>query len=84
VFQLKSLLERHAVAQLVEAQCYKSAVVAQLATGYGLGELEVKVRVPVWSRIFTSSYVQIGSGTHITSYKMGSGGSFPGGKTVRA
>jgi hypothetical protein len=49
-----------------------------IATGYGLGERGVRVRVPVGSRIFTSPIMQTGFGAHPTSYTMGTGGSFPG------
>jgi hypothetical protein len=35
-----------------------------IATGYGLYDTEVGVRVPIWSRILISSYRQIGSGVH--------------------
>jgi hypothetical protein len=48
-----------------------------LATGYGLDDREIGVRVPVRSRVFTSPIVQIASGVHPTSYTMGTMGSFP-------
>jgi hypothetical protein len=41
-----------------------------IATGYGLDDREVGVRVPIGT----------GSGVHPTSYPMSTGGSFPGGK----
>jgi hypothetical protein len=47
-----------------------------IATGYGLGDWEVGVRVPVGSRIFTH-VVQTGSEVHPTSYTMGTGSCFP-------
>jgi hypothetical protein len=49
-----------------------------IATGYGLHDRGVGVRVPVGSRIFTSPFVQTGSWVHPTAYRMGIGGSFPG------
>jgi hypothetical protein len=49
-----------------------------IATGYGLGDRGVGVRVSVWSRIFYLYVVQTGSGVHPTSYPMGTKGSFPG------
>jgi hypothetical protein len=52
--------------------------VVGIATGYGLSDRGVEVRVPVGSRIFTSPIVQTGSGVHPTSCTMGNGGSFPG------
>jgi hypothetical protein len=55
-----------------------------IATGYGLEERGVGVRVPVGSRIFSSPKVQTGSGVHPTSYPMGIGGSFPGAKAAGA
>jgi hypothetical protein len=48
-----------------------------IATGYGLD-----VRVPVRSRIFLFHVVQTGSGVHPTSYRKGTGGSFPGAKAA--
>jgi hypothetical protein len=39
--------------------------------------------IPVLTRAI-SNVVQIGSGTHPTSYLMGTGGSFPGGKATGA
>jgi hypothetical protein len=46
-----------------------------IATSYGLDDREVRVRVQT---------VQTGSGVHPTSYPMGSGGYFPGGKDAGA
>jgi hypothetical protein len=53
-----------------------------IETGYGLGDREVGVRVPVGSRILTS-IVQTGSGAHPASYPMGTGGSSSGVKLQR-
>jgi hypothetical protein len=49
-----------------------------IATGYGLDEGRVGVRVPVRSRIFSSPRRPDRSGVHRTSYSMGTGGSFLG------
>jgi hypothetical protein len=54
-----------------------------IATGYGLDNRGVGIRVPVGLRIFTLHLVQTGSGVQPTSYLMGSWGSFPGGKSSR-
>jgi hypothetical protein len=51
---------------------------AGIATGHGLDDQGIGVRVTVGSRIFTSPIVQTGSGVHQTSYTRGTGGSFPG------
>jgi hypothetical protein len=48
--------------------------VVGIVTGYGLDDRGVGVGVPVGSRIF----VQTGSGVHLSSYQMGTGGSSPG------
>jgi hypothetical protein len=53
-----------------------------IATGYGLDDRGAGVRVPVESRIFLLHVVQTGSGVHPASCPMGTGGSFPGGKTA--
>jgi hypothetical protein len=53
------------------------------ATGYGLDDRGVGVRVPVGPRIFSSPRVQTGSGAHPTSYPTGTGDSFYGGKAAR-
>jgi hypothetical protein len=50
------------------------------ATGYWLDDRGVGVRVPVGSRIFTST----SRGIHPTSYPMSNGNSFPGGKAAEA
>jgi hypothetical protein len=55
-----------------------------IATGYGLDDQGVGVRVPVGARIFSSPQRQTGSGVHPASYPMGTGGSFHGDKAVRA
>jgi hypothetical protein len=59
---------------LIAAGSRDSAV--RIATGYGLEDREVGVRVPVGSRIF--------SGAHPAFYPMGTGGSFPGDKAAGA
>jgi hypothetical protein len=53
-----------------------------IATGYGLDDRGVGVRVSVGSRIFSSRTT--GSGAHPASYPMGTGGSFPGGEAAGA
>jgi hypothetical protein len=59
-------------------------VVVGIATGYGLGDRGVGVRVLVRSRISLLHVVQTGSGAHPASYPMGAGGSFLGGKATGA
>jgi hypothetical protein len=55
-----------------------------VATGYGLEDGGVGVRVPVGQEFSLLHVVQIGSGVHSTSYTMGTRGSFLGGKVVGA
>jgi hypothetical protein len=50
-----------------------------IATGYGLEDRGVGIRVPVVSRISLLHVVQTDSGAYPSSYSMGNGGSFPGG-----
>jgi hypothetical protein len=45
-----------------------------IATGYGLNDRRVVLRVPIVSRIFISPVVQTGSGVHPTSNPIGRGG----------
>jgi hypothetical protein len=52
--------------------------VVSIATGDGMDEGGVGVRIPIGARIFSSPLVQTGSGVHPTFYPMGSGGSFLG------
>jgi hypothetical protein len=52
------------------------------ATGYGLNDRGVGVRVPVGQEFSLLHVVQTGSGVHPTSYPMGTRGSFPGGKAA--
>jgi hypothetical protein len=54
--------------------------VVGIATGYGLDDRGVRVRVPVGSRNFSSP----GSGVHPASYLIGTEGSFPAGKAAGA
>jgi hypothetical protein len=51
-----------------------------IAIGYGLDDREV----PVGLKLFILHVVQTCSGVHTTSYTMGTGGSFPGGKATEA
>jgi hypothetical protein len=55
-----------------------------IANGNGLGDRGVGVRVPVGSRISLLHIVRTGSGVHPTSYPIGTGGYFPGGKAAGA
>jgi hypothetical protein len=55
-----------------------------IATGYGLGEREVGVQVPVWAKFSLPHNVQTGSRAHPASYLMSTGGLFPLGKTTGA
>jgi hypothetical protein len=50
-----------------------------IATGYGLDDLGVGVRVPVEQEFSLVHVVQTGFGAHPASYPMRTGGSFPGG-----
>jgi hypothetical protein len=50
-----------------------------IATGYGLDDREVGIRVLAGSRIFSLDVVQSGPGVHPTSYPMGTGDFFPRG-----
>jgi hypothetical protein len=52
--------------------------VVGIATGYGLDDQGVGVRVPTGTRISLLHVVQTGSGVHPTSYPMGTGNPFPG------
>jgi hypothetical protein len=56
--------------------------VVGIATGYGLDDRAVGVRVPVVKNFL--HVVQTGSRAHPVSYPMGTGGSFPGGKAAGA
>jgi hypothetical protein len=53
-----------------------------IVTGYRLDDRGVGVRVLLGSRFFFLHLVQTGSGVHPTSYPMGNGGYFPGGKAA--
>jgi hypothetical protein len=54
-----------------------------IALGYGLDDRGSRVRLPAGAGNFSLHHrVQNGSGAHPTSYPMGTGGSFPGGKTA--
>jgi hypothetical protein len=55
-----------------------------IATGYGLEDGEVGVRVPVGQESLLLHVVQTGSGVHPTSYTMGTGVSFLGDKAIGA
>jgi hypothetical protein len=53
-------------------------IVVGIATGYGLDDRGVGVRVLVGSRIFSSPRRATGSGVHTTSYLMGTEALSPG------
>jgi hypothetical protein len=57
--------------------------VLRIATGYGLDDKKVQNSSP--SRVKNYLHVvQIGSGAHLTTYTMGTRGSFPGNKVAGA
>jgi hypothetical protein len=58
--------------------------VVGITTGYGLEDQGVEVRVPVRQEFVLLHVVQTDYGDHPTSYTMGTGGSFPGGKAAGA
>jgi hypothetical protein len=58
--------------------------VVGIATGYGLDDRGVGVRVSVGQDFSPLHIVQTGSGAHLTSYPMGTRGSFLGGKPAGA
>jgi hypothetical protein len=62
--------------------CTSLDSVVGIATSYGLDDRGVGVRVPVGSRIFSFPNRQTDSEIHPTSYPIGTGGSFPGGKAA--
>jgi hypothetical protein len=53
-----------------------------IATGYGLDDQGVGVRVPVVQEFSLLQVIQTGSGAHTVSHPMGTGGSFPGDKVT--
>jgi hypothetical protein len=55
-----------------------------MATGYGLDDKGVAVRVPMGARFSLLHVVQTDTGANPASYPTGSGVSFPGGKTAQA
>jgi len=56
-----------------------------LATGYGLDDRMISARFSVGAGNFSLHHrVQTSSGAHSVSYKLGTGGSFPGSKAARA
>jgi hypothetical protein len=57
---------------------------ASIATGYGLDDREVEVRMSVGSRISFIHIAQIGSGTHPASHPIGDGGYCRGSKATGA
>jgi hypothetical protein len=61
--------------------CLDNAV--YITTGYGLDDRGFGIRVPVGTRIFSTSS-RLAPEVHPASYRMGAGGSFPGGKAPGA
>jgi hypothetical protein len=59
-------------------------IVVGRATGYWLDDRGVGVQVPVGSKFALLHVIQTRSGGHPTSYPMGTGGSFLGGKVAGA
>jgi hypothetical protein len=57
---------------------------AGIATGYGLDDQGVGVRVPRGQKFSLLQVVHTASVAHPTSYTMGNVGSFPGGKPAGA
>jgi hypothetical protein len=55
-----------------------------IATGYGLDNRRLEFESRYGQEFSLLQVVQTGSGIHQTSYKMGTGGSFPGGKAAGA
>jgi hypothetical protein len=55
-----------------------------IATGYGLDDQGVGVRVLVGQDFSILYVVETGSGVHPPSYPIGTGGSFPGSKAAGA
>jgi hypothetical protein len=55
-----------------------------IVTGYGLDDRGVRVQVLVGSRNFSNPRNPDWLCVHSTSYTMGTGGSFPGGKVAGA
>jgi hypothetical protein len=56
--------------------------VVGIVAGYGIHDRRVGVRAPVGSRVLLLLVVQTGSGFHQTSYRLGTGRVFPGGKAA--
>jgi hypothetical protein len=54
---------------------------SSIVSDYGLDDRAIEVRSPTGAGDFSPSpCIQTGSGAHLGSYPMGTGGSFPGGK----
>jgi hypothetical protein len=54
-----------------------------IATAYGLDDREVEFESRYGQELLFLDLVQTGCGVHPTSYSLGTGGSFPGGKAAR-
>jgi hypothetical protein len=59
--------------------CMSRSSSVGIATAYRLDDHRIEVQAPVTSRIFTSPYHLHRLWGHPASYRMGAGGSFPGG-----
>jgi hypothetical protein len=55
-----------------------------IATGYGLDDRGIGVRVPVGQEFSLLQVFKTGSRAHPASYPVGTGSSFPGGKVAGA
>jgi hypothetical protein len=68
----------------IRANYKHSTSVVCIATGYGLDDWGVGVRIPVVQEFSLLHVVQKDSGAHLASYPMDNGGTFPGGKAAGA
>jgi hypothetical protein len=81
---LEIIVEHENIKRVLGTNTNSRGSAVGLATGYGLDDRGVGVRVPIGSRIFTFHIVRTGSGVHPTSYLVGTGAFFPGGKAAGA
>jgi hypothetical protein len=80
---IMSVNEIHFLSQITIFRQNRDSAVG-IATGYGLDDRGVGVRVPVGSRILSSPRRLDRLWVHATSYPVGTGGSFPRGKAAGA
>jgi hypothetical protein len=65
--------------------CWSRGSSVSIVSGYGLDDRAIEFRCPAGVKDFSSSLrVQTGSGVHLASCTMGTGGPFPGTKRGRA